>query len=171
MHSLDAVIFCDECSGSFFTYSRYSRYIISCISLQSLYIYKFFWSDTVLFYDIICQIIFYFSTCLFSFWNSYHDMLCCKLEQITVSGYHSDIHSLFFCLYRKSSKDVICLISFLFNYGDPHSLKHFFYKRNLLPELISHRFSCSLIFLKHFMAESRCMDIKSYRQVIRLFLF
>ena len=94
-----------------------------------------------------------------------------KLQQITISGHDHNFQPFGFTTFSDGSQQIVGFITCLFHGHDTHGMKNLFHQRYLLPQLRSHRFSCSFIGIKHFVAEGRCMNIKCNRKIIRFFLF
>ena len=98
-------------------------------------------------------------------------MFCGQLQQITITRNYGDIHSRFLPHTRKRSQNIVRLISLFFHNSNSHRSKHFLHQWHLLTKLFCHRLTCSLIALIHLMTKSRCMNVKSNRDISRLFLF
>ena len=170
MNFLNASILSDQRSRCFFSNSRHTRNIVCRIPHQGFYVDKFLRCHLIPFFDICRQIIFNLCSGTLRLWNTNPDMIRSKLQQIAVPGYDRNFHPGTLSHSGKCTEKIIGFVSFHLNGTDPHRRKHFFHQRNLLPQGIIHRFSCSLICLIHFMTKSWCMNIKCNRQIIRLFL-
>ena len=55
----------------------------------------------------------------------------------------------------ESQKNIVRLISLFCENRNTHGRQDFLHKRYLLVKLLRHRFSCSLVGIKHFVAERR----------------
>ena len=171
MHLFNAPILCNQCSRSLFPNTGNSRNIIRRIPHQRLDVNKFLRCHLIACFYILFQIVLDFRSGLFCLWYPDFYMFCCKLQKITVTGNHGNLHAFPLPGECKRSKQIVCLIPFFFHNADTHGSQHFFHQRNLFTQRIVHRSPCSLVAFKHFVAERRRMYVKRNRQIIRLFLF
>ena len=166
----NAFISNNQIGGGLLSDTRNTRNIIRAVTHQCLDINKFFRSHLITLHHICRIIIFNLRTGSFCFRNPNFYLICRQLKQITVTGNNADIHALCFCHPGNGSKQIIRFITRFFHNRDSHSLQNFFHDRHLLPQFLRHRFSRSLVGIKHLMAEGRLATVKCHRQIIRFFL-
>ena len=169
MRCLDRMILGNDGCRRLFTDPRYARDIIRSISHQSLDIDKLRRCHQITLCHIGCIIILNLRTRLFGLWNTDLGMVCCQLQKIPVAGDDRDFHALIFSKARHSTQKVVRFQSLFGDHRDPHCGKHLLHHRNLLTQFICHRLSRALVFCKHLVTKSRCMLIKGYGQIGRLF--
>ena len=94
-----------------------------------------------------------------------------NLEQIPVTGNKGYLHAILLSPFCQGSQDIIRLKPRLLHGTDPHGGEHLLHHRNLLPQLLRHGFSRSLIFRVQFVSEGGRMHIEGHCQITRhLFL-
>ena len=157
--------------GRLFPDLWHARNIIRRISHQSLQINKLLRRNLIPRFHIPGIVVLHFCPAAFGLGNPNLNMLRCNLQKVPVPGNKSHFHAFPFGPRRQRSEDIVGLQPGLLHNTDAHRLKHLFHDRNLLPQLLRHRFSCSFIFLINFMPKGRRMHIKSHGQIIRFFLF
>ena len=98
------------------------------------------------------------------------DMGVGKLQKVPVSGEDRHLISLFLLPLCDRSEDIIRLIAFFCEDRDTHGGQDLLHERYLFMKFLWHRFSCSLVGIKHFVAERRGFQVKSHRKVVRFLL-
>ena len=163
------MIFCDNLGRCLFSDAWNSWNVIGRVAHQRFQINELLRCHLITFFHICRIIIFHFSTTLLCLWNANLNMLRCKLQKISVSGNNGHFHSFFFTSSGQCSKKIVSLQSRTLYSLNPHRAKDFLNNRNLLPQFVCHRLSCSFVSVIHLMTECRRMHVKCDRQIIRLF--
>ena len=154
----------------FLSHTRNARNIVRGISHQSFQFNDLRRRYLIFFQNLRSMIIFDSGFPFHRLWQTDHNLLCRELEQITVAGKNCHIHSLCLAPPGNCAQKVVCLVSFHGYDIHAHGTEHFLHKRNLLTQFLRHCFSGAFVCVIDFMAECRCMKVKSNGQIIRFFL-
>ena len=172
IHMLVQVIQCgkllQKLCCSLFSDLRNSRDIVRSISHQRLQLDKADRGHSILFLYVRSIIILHFSTRSFCFGNAYLYLIRGYLQKVSVPGDKGNVHPLFFRSLCQRPQYIVRLQTRLLHRFDAHGMQHILQHRYLLAQLLRHRLSCTFIFLKNLMPESRSLHIKRHRQIIRL---
>ena len=166
---LDRAIRHDQFGRRLFTDSRKSRNIVRGITHHRLQFNDLRRCHLILLQHFFCMVILDLRAGPLRLWYADHDVLCCKLQKIPVTGDHRNIQTFLFHPLCHRSKQVIRLIAFFHQKRYTHRRQHFFHDRHLLVELRRLRLSRPFVSIIHFMAKGRCFQVKSNRQILRLF--
>ena len=160
----------DHFGGCLLTYSWNSRNIIRTVAHQCFQLDNLRRCYLIFLKNFRCVVV--FNGCLTPdcLRQTDQDLICSKLEKISVSGKNGNIHPLRFTPSGNRTKKIICLISFQGHDIDSHRGKHFPDQGNLFPEFFRHRLTSPLVSFISLVAECRCAQIKSNCQIFRIFL-
>ena len=125
--------------------------------------------DLIFLLHVSREIILYFGSALLRLRDTNHRFVRRQLKKIPVSGNNPDLQAFFLRLLRRRTDQIICLISLQHHQRNAHIPKHLLHDGNLLPQLIRHRVTRSLVRLIFLMAEGRCTQIKCDSQILGLF--
>ena len=131
---LNGAILYDQFGRCFLSDTRDPRDIVGGVSHQGLELNDLRRCYLIFLQNLLCMEI--LDRCLAPgcLWQTDHNLVCRKLEKVTVSGKDCDIHPLFLTSERQCAKKVICLIS-CHGYGlDSHGREYFPDQRYLLTQ-------------------------------------
>ena len=167
---LDASELDDEVRGGLLSDPRHAGNIVRRIPHQSLQLDDLKGRHLIPIDDVLSVVVLCLRHTALALRNPDPDMLSGKLQKIPITGQHRHLQPSGLAALRHGTQQIVRLQSRLFHGLDAHGMEHVLQHRHLLMELRRHGLSGPLVSLVHFMPKSRCLHIKSHRQIVRLFL-
>ena len=129
---LNAAVFCDDRRRCLLADAGNSRNVIGSITHQCLHINKLRRRHLVLLEDFLRVVVLNLGSRPLRLRDPDLDMICCKLQKITVTGYDRNLHTCRLTALCDGSKQIIRLVTAFFNDGHPHRAQHLFHQGHLL---------------------------------------
>ena len=156
--------------GRLLPHLRHARNVVRRIPHQRFQVDKLDRIDLICRLHILRVVILHLRSAALGLGNADANVIRRHLQKIPVTRHESDLHPLPLRALRKGSQNVVRLQARLLHHADPHGKKQFLHHRHLFPQFRGHRFSRTLVLLVDLVPEGGRMDVKSHRQVVRLFL-
>ncbi len=161
----ERAVFVEKLFCSLFANARYTGDVVRRIAAKCLVVYKLFDGKSV-----------FEQSFLVVHFDVAYALLCPKnlrrgaYELKTVSVARDD-NALVVKTLGQRAENVVALVAFFAHDFDTHRGYEVFERLDLLAQLLVHRLSCRLVFLVHFVAERRTVQVESRRYMCGILLF